>query len=102
MMLPHNLTDPADLEGHVARARELASAGFDTAWVPNVRALEALTALAVVGRAVPGIELGTAVVPTYPRHPVALAQQAITVQLATGGRLVLGIGPSHRIIVEER
>jgi F420-dependent oxidoreductase-like protein len=49
---------------------------------------------------VPEIELGTAVVPTYPRHPMMLAQQALTVQAATGGRLCLGIGLSHQIVVE--
>ena len=56
--------------------------------------------LAIVGREVPGIELGTGVVPTYPRHPMMLAQQALTVQAATGGRLALGIGLSHQIVIE--
>jgi 5,10-methylenetetrahydromethanopterin reductase len=50
---------------------------------------------------VPGIEVGTAVVPTYPRHPAALAQQARTVAAAVDGRLVLGIGTSHRIVIED-
>jgi F420-dependent oxidoreductase-like protein len=50
--------------------------------------------------AVPGIELGTAVVRTYPRHPMALAQQALTVNAMTGHRLTLGIGPSHRPSIE--
>jgi F420-dependent oxidoreductase-like protein len=56
--------------------------------------------LAVVGRETTGVELGTSVVPTYPRHPVALAAQALTVHAATGSRLVLGIGLSHRMTVE--
>jgi F420-dependent oxidoreductase-like protein len=55
----------------------------------------------VAGSQVPGIEVGTAVVPTYPRHPAVLAQQARTVAAATGGRLVLGIGLSHRIVIED-
>jgi F420-dependent oxidoreductase-like protein len=50
---------------------------------------------------VDGIELGTAVVPTYPRHPAALAQQALTTAAACGGRLVLGIGVSHKIVIED-
>jgi len=59
----------------------------------NIFGLEALTSLAVAGSQVPGIELGTAVVPTYPRHPAVLAQQALTAALAVGpGRLTLGIG----------
>ena len=50
----------------------------------------------------PGIELGTAVVPTYPRHPAVLAQQALTAALAIGpGRLALGIGLSHKVIIED-
>jgi F420-dependent oxidoreductase-like protein len=44
-------------------------------------------------------ELGTAVVPTYPFHPVALATEALTVQALTGGRLTLGIGPSHELVI---
>ena len=66
----------------------------------QVFGLDALTALAVVGREVSGIELGTAVVPTYPRHPMVMAQQALTAQAASGGRLCLGIGLSHKIVIE--
>lgn len=44
-------------------------------------------------------ELGTAVVQTYPRHPVALATQALTTQAITGGRLTLGVGPSHEFFI---
>jgi F420-dependent oxidoreductase-like protein len=73
--------------------------GFPSAWINNVFGLDALTALAVAGSQVPGIELGTAVVPTYPRHPAALAQQALTVAAATDGRLTLGVGTSHEIVV---
>ena len=75
--------------------------GFASAWMANIFGLDALTTLAVVGNRVPDIELGTAVVPTYPRHPVTMAQQAITTQAATGGRLVLGIGLSHKIVIED-
>jgi 5,10-methylenetetrahydromethanopterin reductase len=55
----------------------------------------------VAGSQVPGIEVGTAVVPTYPRHPAVLAQQALTTALAVGGRLSLGIGLSHQIVIED-
>ena len=75
--------------------------GFASAWVSNIFGLDALTALAVAGSQVPGIELGTAVVPTYPRHPAVLAQQALTVATALGGRLTLGIGLSHKIVIED-
>jgi 5,10-methylenetetrahydromethanopterin reductase len=81
--------------------RAAADDGFATAWLSNIFGLDALTALAVAGSQVPGIELGTAVVPSYPRHPAVLAQQALTAATAVGGRLVLGIGLSHRIVIED-
>jgi len=84
----------------VDEARRVAEDGLHTFWVSQIFGHDALTVLAVVGREVPGIELGTAVVPTYPRHPMMLAQQALSVQAASGGRLALGIGLSHQIVVE--
>ncbi len=81
--------------------RQAADDGFASAWISNIFGLDALTALAVAGSQVPGIEVGTAVVPTYPRHPAALAQQALTVALAVDGRLALGIGLSHRLVIED-
>ncbi|MEO5901797.1 MAG: LLM class F420-dependent oxidoreductase [Ilumatobacteraceae bacterium] len=84
----------------VDEARRAADGGFDTFWVSQIFGHDALTVLGIVGREVPGIELGTAVVPTYPRHPMMLAQQALSVQGASGGRLCLGIGLSHQVVVE--
>jgi F420-dependent oxidoreductase-like protein len=84
----------------VAAARSAADDGFATFWLPQIFGMDALTALAVAGREVPDIELGTAVVPTYPRHPIVMAQQALTTQSVTGGRLVLGIGLSHQPVIE--
>ena len=82
--------------------RRAADDGFASFWLANIFGLDALTALAVAGSQVPGIELGTAVVPTYPRHPAVLAQQALTAALAAGpGRLTLGIGLSHKIVIED-
>ncbi len=75
--------------------------GFASVWVPNVRGFDALTVLALAGGRTRTIDLGTFVVPTYPRHPAALAQQALTTQAATGGRLTLGIGLSHRVTMEQ-
>jgi 5,10-methylenetetrahydromethanopterin reductase len=83
------------------QAQQAADDGFASVWMSNIFGLDALTALAVTGSQVSGIELGTAVVPTYPRHPAALAQQALTVAAACGGRLVLGIGLSHKIVIED-
>jgi F420-dependent oxidoreductase-like protein len=75
--------------------------GFASVWMANIFGLDALTALAVAGSGIEGIEIGTAVVPTYPRHPAVLAQQALTTALALGGRLALGIGLSHKIVIED-
>jgi len=86
-----------DVMGQVAR---LADAGIETAWASQIFALDALTTMAAAAREVPGIHFGTAVVPTYPRHPVMLAAQALTVQAASGGRLTLGIGLSHQMVIE--
>lgn len=84
----------------VTQTEQAAAAGFTSGWVANIFGLDAITTIAVAGRAVPGIHLGTAVVPTYPRHPHALAQQAMTAWDATGGRFTLGIGVSHQIVIE--
>jgi len=84
----------------VTQVAGLADAGIEVAWASQIFAYDALTALAAVSREVPAIGLGTAVVPTYPRHPVMLAAQALTVQAASGGRLTLGIGLSHQMVIE--
>jgi F420-dependent oxidoreductase-like protein len=88
------------LDDVVEAARRAEADGFDSFWIAQIFGVDALTALALVGREVPRIELGTAVVPTYPRHPMMLAGQALTVQLATGDRLALGIGLSHQVVIE--
>ena len=84
----------------VAEARQAERDGFASYWAPNIFGHDALTALAIVGREVPRIEIGTSVVPTYPRHPMAIAQQCHTVNAASKGRLCLGIGLSHKVVVE--
>jgi len=81
-------------------AKGVEADGFDSLWVPQIFGLDALCSLTVVGREVPRIELGTAVVPPYPRHPVALAGQALTVSAASGGRFTLGVGLSHQLVIE--
>ena len=84
----------------IEQVQRMADAGFATAASSQIFGYDALTMLALAGQSVPGIGLATSVVPTYPRHPVMLAAQALTVQAATGGRLTLGIGLSHQIVVE--
>ena len=81
-------------------ARETVEDGLAGMWLSQVFSLDSLTALALVAADTPGIELGTSVVPIYGRHPIVLAMQALTAEQATGGRLVLGVGPSHQLVVE--
>ncbi len=83
----------------VDTARQAHEYGLDF-WTPQLSDIDALTALAAIGREVPGLHVGTAVVPTYTRHPMVMAMQALTVQAATGGRLSLGIGLSHQVVIE--
>ncbi|MEZ5502056.1 MAG: LLM class F420-dependent oxidoreductase [Halioglobus sp.] len=84
----------------VTFARDVEARGFDTLWLPNVFGMDAVGACAIAGWETQRMELGTAVTPTYPRHPAALAQQALTTQLACGDRFALGIGLSHQLVIE--
>ncbi len=90
----------AGLDDLVAEARRAEERGFAFLSLPNIFGLDAIGALTVVGRETQRIELATGVVPSPPRHPVAMAQQALTAQAACGGRFVLGIGMSHKIVIE--
>ena len=86
------------LVSDVASAR---ASGFASYWLPHLPVqADALTSLAIAGREVPDIELGTAVVPMWSRHPLALAQQALTTNELVGGRLSLGVGLAHQRLVE--
>ena len=84
----------------VSQARQIAADGFETMWIPQIFGVDAITALAVVTREVPDLRVGTAVIPTYPRHPAMLAAQAKTLSSISGGRFTLGIGLSHQIVIE--
>jgi F420-dependent oxidoreductase-like protein len=99
-----NAINAGTIDDVVAEARAAVDLGAHTFWSSQIFGHDALTVLAIVGREVPGIELGTAVVPTYPRHPMMLAQQALSTQAAINSRgdagLCLGIGLSHKIVVE--
>lgn len=75
--------------------------GFDSVWLANIFGLDAVMTLALAGAQTERIELGTAVTPTYPRHPMALAQQALTANSACKGRFVMGIGLSHKLVIED-
>jgi F420-dependent oxidoreductase-like protein len=88
------------VSGMIEQAERFAAAGIEAGYASQIFGLDALGALAAVGAAVPGLDVGTGVVPVYGRHPQALAQQALTTQSAIEGRLSLGIGLSHQLVVE--
>ena len=89
------------LDGLVKSVRDIEAAGLDSVWMANIFSFDAINALSVIGAATSRIKLGTAVVPTYPRHPVAMAQQALTAAAASNNRFTLGIGLSHKLVIED-
>ncbi len=78
------------------------SAGLDTAWMPQVpNDFDCLTMVSLMAARSSRIELGTAVVPLQAQHPIALARQALSTHAVAGGRLALGVGPSHHWIIRD-
>lgn len=92
---------PVDLSQAIEQARQAEADGFASAWAPNIFGHDGITVCALAGQVTERIELGTAVVPSYPRHPTTMAQQALTANAACQGRFTLGIGLSHPIVVEQ-
>ncbi len=91
----------ATLDDVIGVAKRAEAAGLDNVWLANIFSFDAISMLALMGRETQRIGLGTAVTPTYPRHPTAIAQQAMTTQAACGGRFTLGVGLSHKIVIED-
>lgn len=90
----------ARLDDLVAEVKAAEADGFAFFSLPNIFGFDAISVLTVAGRETSRIELATGVTPTPPRHPFAIAQQALTAQAACSGRFVLGIGLSHKIVIE--
>ncbi len=88
------------LDDVVATAQKAEAAGLDNVWMANIFSFDAISTLAIIGRETSTIGLGTAVTPTYPRHPTAIAQQALTTAAASDNRFTLGIGLSHQVVIE--
>src|SRR2546425_5203622 len=91
---------PAGVDGLIAQAKRAEADGFASGWFANIMGMDAIMAAALCARETRRIELGTAVMPTFPRHPHAMAQQALSAQAIAGGRFTLGIGLSHQIVIE--
>lgn len=88
------------LDDVINTAKSAENAGLDNVWLANIFSFDAISTLALIGRETQRIGLGTAVTPTYPRHPTAIAQQALTTAAASNNRFTLGIGLSHQIVIE--
>ncbi len=92
----------ADLASRLADFARAEDEGFDSIWLGQVYEHDALTLLALAGAATRQIEVGVSVVPLPSRHVATLAQQALTTQLATQGRLCLGVGAGHGVLLEKK
>jgi 5,10-methylenetetrahydromethanopterin reductase len=97
------LVQRASIEAIAEDAAKAAADGFSSYWLAEhpTGGFDALTVLSVVGQRVADIELGTAIIPTYPRHPLALAGQVLTIRSLLGDRLTLGIGLSHETMMAQ-
>lgn len=91
----------ARLQRMLDDARAAEDDGFDSVWIQHALRLDSAVAATLAGRATASLEVGVAVVPAFGRHPIALAQSALTTQLAIGGRFTLGIGTSHKVTMED-
>ena len=88
------------LDQAVERVRRAEELGYDSVYVTHIAGRDSLTVLMAYAAATERIRLGTGVLPIYSRTPVATAQQAATIDEFSGGRMVLGIGVSHQVTVE--
>jgi F420-dependent oxidoreductase-like protein len=91
---------PNAVDTYIESAELAAEAGVGAVWIGQFFDIDALSIAALVGRAVPDISIGTAVVPIYPRHPLVLATQALTAQAASRGRFQLGLGLGSPPLIE--
>lgn len=84
----------------IADAQAAERDGFTSLWIPQIPGdFDALTAITLMGHATERIELGTAVMPIQTRHPIAMAQEALSNQAVCGGRFTLGLGTSHHWVM---
>ena len=83
------------IDAQVEQTLVAESDGFESVWFTHVRGVDSLMALSLAGQATSSIELVTGVIPVYSREPLLMAQQALTAQVISGGRLTLGIGLAH-------
>jgi probable F420-dependent oxidoreductase len=88
------------LDEAVERVRLAEALGYESVYVTHIAGRESLTVLTAYALATTRIRVGTGVVPIYTRTPATMAQTAATIDELSGGRLTLGLGVSHRVVVE--
>ncbi len=93
--------EPNSIDQFIDEVKAAEALGFDQAWMAQVFSTDAITMMSILGRETDTIRLGTAVTPTYPRHPTTMAIQALTANAASKGRFDLGLGLSHKIVIED-
>jgi alkanesulfonate monooxygenase SsuD/methylene tetrahydromethanopterin reductase-like flavin-dependent oxidoreductase (luciferase family) len=84
----------------IERVKLAESLGYETVYVTHIAGRESLTILTAYAMSTSSIRVGTGVVPIYTRTPATMAQTAATIDELSGGRLTLGLGVSHRPVVE--
>ena len=89
------------IDEYIAEAQQAETLGFDQVWMGQVFSTDAISMMTLLGRETQKIRLGTAVTPSYPRHPTSLALQALTASAASDNRFDLGLGLSHKIVIED-
>jgi alkanesulfonate monooxygenase SsuD/methylene tetrahydromethanopterin reductase-like flavin-dependent oxidoreductase (luciferase family) len=78
------------------------AAGVPTVWLTTGSGPDGLTVFAAAAATTRSVRLGTAIVPTFPRHPLVVAQQTADIAQLAPGRFVLGLGPSHATVMQGR
>jgi 5,10-methylenetetrahydromethanopterin reductase len=101
MRISRFITPTGTLAEYVDELSDSETAGFSGVWVPEAFTWDPLATLALVAERTSALRLGTAVVQVHARHPLSLASAAMTTQAASHGRLTLGLGTSHRIVVAD-
>jgi F420-dependent oxidoreductase-like protein len=100
MKIAAYVNPPRDFGAALDLVRRAEALGYESVWVTHGAGRDSFAVLQAYGAAAPRLGLGNGVVPIYPRHPVSMAQAALTLSELTGGRFRLGIGVSHRASME--
>jgi 5,10-methylenetetrahydromethanopterin reductase len=97
----HSFSAGPTLAEQIKVAVDAEEQGLNSCWFGHIFGHDALTLAALAARETKRIEIGTAVAQTYLRHPFLMAQQAVTTQVTANGLFSLGIGPSHKVLVQD-